>query len=145
MFLSVGIHGAAAGGDGAPLVLELDGGVVNLEVAREDVVHMAENAVALRWRHVLDHGMAAQRVRAGTKAPDMEIVNIDYARDAAQQFGYSAGRNSTGDAFQQRIERFMNDVRGAPDDECSDDDRENRIDHVPARCVDDERTDDDGD
>ena len=51
-------------------VLELDGGVLDMEAAKQ-IVYPAEDCVALRRWHVLDQYVTTQGVRVGPEAPDV--------------------------------------------------------------------------
>src|SRR5437870_5052226 len=64
----------------APDVLELNRGVADREAVAEHGIQPLQNTIAGRRRNILDQGVAAQRVRAGTQAPDVQIVHIQHAR-----------------------------------------------------------------
>ena len=45
-------------------------------------LRLFQNTVALGGRHVGDEGMAAQCMRGGSQAPDVDIVHIEDTRHA---------------------------------------------------------------
>ena len=75
--------GTAGFRDRAAYVLELHGGVRDREPLLEHTVETAQNRVAGRGRNVFDQHVTAQRMRAGTQAPDVQIVNVEHALNAA--------------------------------------------------------------
>ena len=136
---------AAGTRDGAGAVFELDGGVVDLEVVAQDVIEPVQDGVALGRRHVVDQDVAAKGAGIGADVPDMEVVDVQDAGNEAHGRGDFAEIEPAGEAFKQNIERFADDVPGAPNDETGDGQGEDGIDLGPAPDVDDEGTDDDGD
>src|SRR5579863_827476 len=75
-------------GQRAAEVLKLDGGVADVEAVAQHVVDPPQDGMAGRGRHVLDQHVAAQSARFRTEAPDMEVVNVDHARHAAERVGH---------------------------------------------------------
>src|ERR1700674_4221350 len=71
--------GAAGFRNRAAYVLELHGGVGDRESRLEHSVEAAQDRVAGRGRDVFDQHVAAQRVSAGTQAPDVQVVNVEHA------------------------------------------------------------------
>ena len=114
-----GVHrdDAAGPGNGAAHVFELDGGVVEMEAIAQHPVEPGEDAIALRGRHVLDQDVAAQRMRARTEAPDVQIVDVEYAIDAAHRGDDVIEIDAARQAFEQNIQGFTNDVPCRPDDQ----------------------------
>ncbi len=60
-------------------VLELDGGVIDFELAVENIFKASQNAYAFRRRNICDRHMAGQGARRRSQAPNVEVVNIDHA------------------------------------------------------------------
>ena len=58
--LASAANDATVVGDSAVDMLELDGGVVEVELVSEHVVDAAQDGIALRGRHVIDEDVAAQ-------------------------------------------------------------------------------------
>src|SRR5436190_751365 len=77
--------GTAGFRDRAAYVLELHGGVRDREPLQEHTVETAQNRVAGRGRDIFDQDVAAQRVSAGTQAPDVQIVNVEHALNGAHR------------------------------------------------------------
>lgn len=69
-------HPAAAVGQDAWHVLELDGRVMNAEPA-QNFIDAFEDGLACRWRHVFDQNMRTERVRFCAETPDMQVVNVE--------------------------------------------------------------------
>ena len=67
-------------------VLELDGGVADLEVLAEQLVELDQNAGACRRWNIGDGHVAGERARLRAEAPDVQIVYVDDALD-----GFHAG------------------------------------------------------
>ena len=63
----------------AIFMLELDGGVGDVEVLAQHVVEIDEDAVALRGRNVCDSDMAGQGAGLRAEAPHMKVVHVDDA------------------------------------------------------------------
>jgi hypothetical protein len=102
MFLlggSLGRGSAVGFGQDALYVLELDGGVEDVEAFAENVVNAAEDGVAFRGRHVVDQDVATEGAGFGAKAPDVEIVDVDDAFDLAQFGGYLFQLEALGETF----------------------------------------------
>ena len=106
--------GAPALGDGTAHVLELHGGVRDVEALGQDFVDAPQDAVAGGGRDVLDQHMAAQRVRARPEAPDVQVVDVQDAVDRAHPGGDILEVNPPRQALQQDVERLARDVPGAP-------------------------------
>ena len=65
-------------------MLKLDGRVINAEAAK-DLIQAIQDEVAFRGRHILDQHMGTERVRFRAQAPYMEIVDFEYAGNAAHR------------------------------------------------------------
>ena len=83
-------------------MLELDRGMGDLKSA-EHIVDALQDGVAFRRRHIFDQHVTAQRVRAGTEAPDVQIVNVDDAIDLAHCSGDLVEFHATRQAFEQNV------------------------------------------
>src|SRR5271169_6303040 len=99
----------AAVGHFAGGVLELDGGVMNVEARRQFVANQAQQAFALGGAHVGDADMARERVGVAADAPDVQIVDAVDAR-----YGTDAGLDAlqlhaAGNAFEQDVQALAND------------------------------------
>ena len=112
-------HGNGAAGlrDGAAYMLELHSGVRDSVAMFEQRVEAAQNAVARRRRHVFDQHVAAQCVGAGTKTPDVKVVDTQHAAYAAHSSGHIHQPDTARQPLQQNVERFPNDVSRRPDDQ----------------------------
>src|ERR1700690_400189 len=104
----------AAVGLRAAGVLELDGAVADVEVVFENVFEVDENAGALGRRDVVDDDVAGECARLRSKAPDMEVGDIEHAFN-----GFHAGANVTQRAAARRtlkkdVERLANDADAGP-------------------------------
>ena len=64
-------------------VLELDGGVVDVEAFRQNSVHCTQDLLALRGGDVFNQRVATQRVRVRRQAPNVYVVNVDQALDSS--------------------------------------------------------------
>ena len=86
-------------GQDALYVFELDGGVQDVEAFAEDIVYAAEDGVAFGRGHVVDEDVAAQGAGVGTEAPDVEVVDVDYAFDLAEFGGDFFELEAFGETF----------------------------------------------
>src|SRR3954468_11915308 len=120
----------AAVGDGAVLVLELDGGVADVEVVFEHMVEAVEDGGALRGGNVGDGDVAGQGAGLRAQAPDVEVVDIE---DAGYRLHVGADVievDAAGRAFKEDVEGFADDADRGPEDERGDDEREDGVDPV---------------
>ena len=108
---------------GASDVLELNRGVADRKAVAQHGIQALQNAVAGRGWHVFDQGMSAQRVGARSQAPDVQVMHVQHALDAAHGSDYRGQIDPTRQAFQQNIEGFLDDVDRAPDNQQSDHNR----------------------
>src|ERR1700722_13641009 len=60
-------------------MLELDGGMVDLELPVESIFEVGENADALRRRNIGNRHVACEGARVRAQAPNMQVVNIYHA------------------------------------------------------------------
>lgn len=141
-----GIHrdDAARTRNRAAHVLELNGGVVEVEAIAQHPVEATKNAIALRRRHVLDEDMTTESVRTRAQTPDVQIVNIKHAIDVAHGDDDIIEADAARKSLKEDIQRFTNDVPCGPDDQESNGDREDRVDLNPAGEADEQCADDDG-
>ena len=104
-------------------VFKLNGGVMYMKSVRQQMVDAMQNLTAARRRHVLNHHMAAQRVRVGTQTPDMQIVNIQHAADSPDRRRDCTNLHASRLTFQQNVERLADNIPGSPDDQDRDNGR----------------------
>src|SRR5262249_31403556 len=88
----------------AARVLELDRGVVNIEAFAKKAIDIVQNRIALGRRHIFDQHVAAQRARLRTEPPDVQIVNVDHASNAANLLDDLRQLESLGQTLEQNIE-----------------------------------------
>src|SRR5262245_37157152 len=136
---------ASAFGDGATDMLELDGSVVDVEAVGEHVIQAEQDDVAAGGRDVFDQHMATERVGAGAEAPDVKIVYVENAFDGAHAGGDIRQVNAAGQAFEQDVQRFANDIPGGPDDQDADEKGQHGVDLLPSGVADGKTAGDDGD
>jgi hypothetical protein len=125
-------------------VLELDGGVADLEVVIENVVELDQDAGALRRGNVGDGDVAGQGAGVGAEAPDVQVVDVDDALDGSMPGANGGSETPRGRAFEQDIEGLADDAEAGPEDERGDEQRENRVDPVLAGEQDARAAGDDG-
>jgi hypothetical protein len=94
----------------AVFMLELNGGVGDVEVLAKNVVELDENAVALRGRNVGNGDMAGQGAGLRAETPDMEIMNIDNALNFLHAGANILQRAIAGRALEKNIEGFADDA-----------------------------------
>src|SRR5579884_3934017 len=102
----------------------------------QDGVDPAQNDAAFRGRHIPDQDVTAEGVGAGSKAPDMQIVDIDDAVDLAHGADDVLEAHAPGKALEQNIERLTGDVPCGPQDEHADKDGQQRINAAPRGEID---------
>src|SRR6185369_12780528 len=134
-FVIVDGNGAAVFGDRATDVLELDGGVRDMKTIGEHGVESLENGIADGEGNVLDEDMATECVSAGAEAPDVQVVDVQNPFDGAHPGDHLGEADAPRQAFQQDIQRLANNVPSTPDDQQSDQDREDRVDLGPPRVA----------
>src|SRR5579872_3100470 len=80
------LHGGSAvsAGEHAFYVFELDRGVPDLKARAQDVIDPLQNRIAFRRRHVVDQHVAAQGAGVRAEAPDVQVMDVNHALDAAQ-------------------------------------------------------------
>src|ERR1019366_9864046 len=127
-------HYAAGAGHHATHVLELHSAMVDAKALAEDSVHAAENTVAARGRHILNHNVAAQGVRMRTKTPHVQIVHAEDAVHLADRVDHGGQFHAARQALQQNIQRFPRDVPGGPDDQHGHGDGKGGVDLTPAEA-----------
>src|SRR5271168_2353778 len=104
-------------------MLKLHGCVVDVEFLFGQRVYFEEDAIALRWRNVVDGYVAGQRMALRTEAPDVKIVDVEDALDGFHSGANLAEREAARGAFEQNIQCFADDVDRTPQDQRGDDDR----------------------
>ena len=75
--------GGAAVGGFAAADLELDSGVGDVEAVAQGTVDGVQNGGAFREGHLRDEDVAGERVGRGAEGPDVEIVDVEDAGNAA--------------------------------------------------------------
>ena len=113
-------------------VLELDGGVANVEAVLEDVVEIDEDAGALRGGNIGDGDVAGEGAGLGAEAPDVEVVDVDDAIDGFHAGANGRERDAARGAFKQDVEGLADDAEAGPEDEGGDEQREDGVDPVLA-------------
>ena len=111
-------------------VLELDGGVADVEVVLEHVIELDQDAGALRRRNVGDGHVAGQGAGVRAEAPDVQVVNVDHALDGFHAGANLGERDAAGRAFEKNIEGLADDADAGPENERGNEQRENRVDPV---------------
>ena len=105
-----GGHDAAVLGI-ADHVLELDGGVVDVELFPQLRLYPAKNGLAFRRRDIGDSDMAGERVAVAADGPDMQVVDIVHSRNAGDFPGQSFQVKPLGRALQQNVQRLAENSR----------------------------------
>src|SRR3954467_14331004 len=108
-------------------MLELNRRVPDLESRTQQIVNPPQNRIALRWRHVVNQHVAAQRARFRPQTPDMQIVHVDNAWQLAQLTGDLRQFQPLGQALQKNVERVADDPPTGPHNGYADQNRQNRI------------------
>src|SRR5580658_1236359 len=91
-------------------VLELDGGVGDLEVLLENMVELFQDAGAFRGWNVGDAHMAGEGAGLRAEAPDVKVVDVNDPLNgfhAGADLGQGAAARG---AFEKNIEGFANDA-----------------------------------
>src|SRR6185369_17809549 len=96
-------------GDVAFDVLELNGGMRDVELVAEAVLRFAEDGFAFRRRNVFDGDVASKSGGLAANAPDMQIVHVLDAVDVENRLGDKVIVHSTGSAFKENVERLAHD------------------------------------
>ena len=91
-------------------VLELDGGVADVEVLFEQVIEFEQDGVALRWRNVGDGDMTGHCARLRPDTPDMQVVHIKHALHIFHSGANLSQGDTARSAFQQDVERFADNA-----------------------------------
>ena len=108
--------GAAVLGDGATEVLELNGGMSDMETLGEHAIQPPQHAIALRRRNIGNPDVATQGVRVRSEAPDVQVVNIEHALDVLHGGGHISQTDAAGKPFQEDVQRLPDNIPGCPDD-----------------------------
>src|SRR3954470_8059986 len=117
----------AAMGDVADLVLELDGGVVDVEVVGESAADLLHDLVAFGKRDVGDGDVRGKRVGVGANAPDVQVVDAADAADVFEVPDDVLGMHAGGHALEKNVEGLAQDAERGPQDERGDADGERRV------------------
>src|ERR1700678_3471249 len=136
MVMAGGVGGHLFHGDdatfqlGADVVLELDGGVGNLEVFLEHMIEVDQDAGTFARWNVGDADVTGQGAGLRAEAPDVEVVDIDHAFDGLHAGTNLRKRAIAGGAFKENVERLADNAQTGPEDERGDEQREHRVDPV---------------
>src|ERR1700722_6640661 len=123
----------AAVRDFADYVLELDRGVVDVEVVVEAVFHVVQNALAYgRW-NVDNRDVAGERTSLRPYTPAVEIVHVVDSFDRADRGLDFLQAHPPGRAFEQNIQRLAHDAVARPQDQRADAEGERGIDPIISR------------
>src|SRR5262245_61411360 len=100
------VNGNCAAGlrDPAAHVLELNGRVADRKTLGEHFVEPAKNGIARRWRNIFDQNVAAQRMRARSQAPDVQVVHLQHAFDRFGGGRYLGELHPARKPFEQNIQ-----------------------------------------
>src|SRR5712692_5031556 len=123
-------HDAPGARDFAKRVLELNRGVRDVKLLGHQFLHRTQDGIAGGERQVLDHDVAAQGVAVRRQAPDVYVVNVDYARDLPHRADHRFEAQVARQALQQNVQRFLDDVPRRPQDQDPDQGREQRVNPV---------------
>ena len=88
--------------------------------------------------------MRSEAIEALRNLPDVHVVNIQHVRKFVQHMGLER-RHVDRRAFHQHMQRIAQQRPRPLQDNDGNDQREQRIDDLPAGVVDDDEADDDGD
>ena len=86
----------------------------------EQFIHALEDGIALRWRHVFDQHVTTQRMGVRSEAPDMNVMDFDYAVDLTHRSAHFAEFQPTRKAFQQHVQGLLDDIPSRPNDQYAD-------------------------
>jgi len=96
-------------------VVDLEGGVLDAVLAGKDLFEVSSSGVAILV--ATDEHVGRERRKAGGDGPDMQVVNLRYARNAdhapADLVGVDSGRR----AFEQNVDRVAHEPPGASQDQ----------------------------
>src|SRR5579872_214774 len=99
-------------GDFTDHILKLNRRVVNVKPGREDLLHAAQNGLALRGGNVFNADVAGERVSIRPDAPHVNIMDIVHAGNSADA-GYDFFHgHSVGNPLQQDVERLLDNSPG---------------------------------
>src|ERR1035438_9882505 len=144
MFVSGADGDDASVGDFADRVLELDGGVMNVEARPKLVANLAQQGLAFGGAHVGDADVAGERMSIAADAPDVQIVDVVDSGDGANG-GFDALQfHAARRAFEQDVEALADDADGRPEDHDADADGEGGIDPALSGKRDGDTSGDDG-
>ena len=101
-------------------VLELDGGMADVEMVFEDVIELDEDAGALRRGNVGDGDVAGKGTRLRTEAPYVQVVDVDDAFNLFHAGADGGERNAARSAFEENVEGLADDADAGPENEGGD-------------------------
>ena len=108
---------AAGAGNRAAHVLELHGGVVDMESVSQHTFDPMEDMIALRRRHIGNEHVTAQRVGIRTQTPDMQIVDVENSLNGSNGGDHLFQLKAFWQTFEQNVERFPGDIPSRPDNQ----------------------------
>src|SRR5450755_1088648 len=126
----------AAVGNFAIYVLELDGGVVDVELLVEAGLYVAQDAFAYRRRNVGDGNVAGQGAGFRSDVPDVQVVDVVDAFDGANRGCDAVDLNAARGAFEQDVQGLAHDAGAGPENQHADTDGKSGINPQLARCHD---------
>src|SRR5208282_5411791 len=89
-------------------MFELNRRVTDAEVMAQAVLHIAQDALAYRWRNICNRDVARERTSFRTNAPDVEIVNVIHAIDRADRAFHQFDSYSPRRSFEKNIQCLAN-------------------------------------
>src|SRR5215469_13382443 len=105
----------------AVFMLELDGGVADVEVGFEDAIQVCEDAEAFGGRDVGNGDVAGQGAGLRTERPAVEVVNVENSGDGLHVVADVIEVDAAGGAFKEDLEGFADNAPRRPQDERGDD------------------------
>src|SRR5579863_2740646 len=117
-------------------VFELDGAVMDVEVALEDFTDVASDPLALGGRHVEKTEMAGERRVARAQAPDVHVVHFAHARNTQDGPGHVLQAHAFGEALEQNVRRVGDDADGGPDNHAGNQKGQQRVNEALAGAAD---------
>src|SRR5579862_7261740 len=91
-------------------VFELNRRVTDAEVMAEAIFHVAQDALAHRWRNVCNRDVARERTSFRTDAPDVEVMNVIDPFDGADSGFHELYSYSARCSFEENIQCLANNA-----------------------------------
>src|SRR5579872_5607276 len=85
-------------------IFKLDRGVMNMKFRRQNLIHAAQNGIALRRRNIFDADVAGKRMSVRANAPNVDVVNVIHPGDRLNAGNDPFYGHATGNSFQKDIE-----------------------------------------